>query len=278
MTDRVVPLGLIVRPLLVATALALGFPGDAGAVEGSASLKSLAEASQTPADVRPTRRLPSLARALRLTGETDAATYPIWVTAAEAASGARLRLVHVTAVSVMPEASRLSITVNDRPISEAAIASGGGARTIEVAVPAAALRPGWNALRIGVDQRHRVDCSTASTFELWTEIDPARSGLVFPAGHRPERRGLTDIAGIAPDEHGRVTIRLVTGNDGEPRQVERAFRAAQALALIGGFLDPIVTMGRRGESGPGVEVILGRAAAGLDGEAANLQQIGRAHV
>lgn len=244
----------------------------AGAAEAPTTLRGLAEASAAAAaDGRVLRRLPSTVRSMRLSGETDAMTLPVWLTAAEAAQGTRLRLAQVAAVSVMPEASRLTVAVNDRPVSEAAIASGGGARTTEVAVPAGLLRPGWNAIRIAADQRHRVDCSVASTWELWTEIDRARSGLVFPAGHKPERRGLADIAGLAPDEHGRVAIRLVTGADGDARQVERALRAAQALALIGGFLDPVITIGRRGDAGPGLDVVIGKAAASLDGEAAALQ-------
>ncbi len=270
-SPRSIRTALAVAPL--AAALLLG-AGAARAGEAPTTLRGLAEATAaaaTPADPRALRRLPSTVRSTRLTGETDALTLPIWLTAAEATRGARLRLAHVAAVSVMPEASRLTVAVNDRPLGETAIGAGGGTRTTEIALPAGTLQPGWNAVRIGVDQRHRVDCSVASTFELWSEIDRARSGLVFAAGHRPERRGIADIAGIAPDEHGRVAIRLITGNDAEPRQLERAFRAAQALALIGGFLDPIVSVGRRPGETAGIDVVIGRAAVGLDGEAGSLQ-------
>ena len=263
-----------VAPTLAGLVLAglLGFDArPATAVEAPSTLRGLAEAQALAADPRVLRRLPSTTRSTRLVGESDAITWPVWLTAAEAAQGVRFRLAHVSAVSVMPEASRLSVTVNDRPISETAIASGGGARTLEVALAAGLLQPGWNAIRVAVDQRHRVDCSVASTWELWTEIDRARSGLVFAAGHRPERRGIADIAGIAPDGHGRVTIRLAAGLEGDPRQMERAVEAAQAVALVGGFLDPVVTIGRKGEGGPGIDLVVGRAAIGLEGEAAHLQ-------
>ena len=275
MTSRIKPSPLFLRSLAAAAPLVLTLlatPDRAGASEAPTTLRGLAEAAaSTATDPRALRRLPSTLRSARLTGETDAVTLPIWLTAAEAARGAKLRLVHTVAVSVMPEASRLTLAVNDRPLSETAIGAGGGSRTTEVALPAGMLQAGWNAVRIGVDQRHRVDCSVASTFELWSEIDRARSGLVFAAGHKPERRGIADIAGLAPDDHGRVAIRLITGNDAEPRQLERAFRAAQALALIGGFLDPIVTVGRRADSAPGIDLVIGRAATGLDGEAGSLQ-------
>ncbi|MDK9696641.1 MAG: cellulose biosynthesis cyclic di-GMP-binding regulatory protein BcsB [Siculibacillus sp.] len=259
----------LLRPVILATLTALAC-GAAVAGEVPTTLKGLSEA--TASDARVLRRLPSTLRSMRLSGETDGLVFPIWLTPAEATEGFTLRLAHVSAVSVMPEASRLTVAVNDRPVSEVAIASGGGARRDEFALPAHLLRPGWNAVRVSVDQRHRVDCSIASTWELWTEIDRARSGLVFPAGHRPDRRGVADVAGIAPDEHGRVAIRLVSGVESDPRQIERALRAAQALALIGGFLDPVVTVTREAESAPGLDVVVGRAAAAsLGGEAARLQ-------
>jgi hypothetical protein len=254
----------LARPLILATLVGLALAtGPAAAGGAPTTLKGFAEAAA--GDARVLRRLPSTMHATRLAGEVDAVTFPVWATSAEAASGAVLRLTHVAAVSVMPEASRLTVTVNDRSLSEVAIGAGGGPRTGEFTVPAGLLKPGWNAIRGSVDQRHRVDCSIASTWELWTEIDRARSGLVFPAGHRPERRGVADVAGLAPDEAGRVTIRLVMAGEADPRQFERALRAAQALALIGGFLDPVVTVTRKVESAPGLDVVIGRTAGLVDG-------------
>ncbi|WP_333825318.1 cellulose biosynthesis cyclic di-GMP-binding regulatory protein BcsB [Pinisolibacter sp.] len=256
--------------VILATLGALAFGAvSTRAGELPTTLEGLSAA--TSVDARVLRRLPSTMRSTRLTGETDALAFPVWLTPSEAAGGVTLRLAHVAAVSVMPEASRLTVAVNDRTLSDVAIGAGGGARSTEITVPGGVLRPGWNAVRIGVDQRHRVDCSVASTWELWTEIDRARSGFVFPAGHRPERRGIADIAGIAPDENGRVTIRLVSPGEPEPHQLERAVRAAEALALIGGFLDPVVTVTRKPETAPGLDVMVGRAAATLDGEVATLQ-------
>lgn len=260
--------GAALAGLLLAAMVA---PGPASrAAEAPVTLRSLSEAAAPSLDTRVLRRLPSLVRSTRLTGETDGLVWPVWLTAGEAARGTRLRLAHVSAVSVMPEASRLTVAVNDRVVSEAPIASGGN-RTTEVALPAGVLRPGWNAIRVGVDQRHRVDCTVASTWELWTDVDRTRSGLVFPAGHRPDRRGVADVAGIAPDDHGRVAIRIVVPGEAEPRQMERAVRAAQALALIGGFLDPVVSVVRKAEKAPGIDLVVGRAAAALDGDAAGLQ-------
>ena len=260
----------IASPVILAALVGLVVAGGPASAGGApTTLKGMAEA--TAGDGRVLRRLPSTMHAPRLAGETDAITFPVWATPAEAASGASLRLAQVAAVSVMPEASRLAVAVNGRPLSETTIASGSGPRVHEVVLPPGLLKPGWNAIRVSVDQRHRVDCSVASTWELWTEIDRARSGLVFRADHRPERRGIADVAGIGPDETGRVAIRLVTAAEADPQDFERALRAAQALALIGGFLDPVVTVTRKPEGAPGLDVVVGRAVAGLDGAGAALQ-------
>lgn len=203
------------------------------------------------------RRLPSLGRETKLSGESDRLSWPVWVTAAEATQAQRLRLTYTAAVSVMPEASHLAVTINDRTLGAWRLSTGGTARTLDVSLPAGSLRPGWNLVRLDAEQRHRVECSVSSTYELWTEIDRARSGLVFAAGYAPERRALADIAGVAPDEHGRIHIRLVMPQDPEPTQLRRALQTVQALTVAGGFLDPIVDVTRTLGKGPGIDLLVG---------------------
>lgn len=215
------------------------------------------------------RRLPSIGRSTKLTGEYDHLGWPLWLTAAEAAEGPRLRLTHVAAVSVMPEGSRLAVFVDDRPVGSFPIATNGSAKTVELTLPAGTLHAGWNNLRVEAEQRHRVECTTASTYELWTEIDRARSGLVFAKTFAPERRSLADVADVAPDETGRVRIRLVVPVEPDPTRLARALRLAQAVSLAGGFLDPVVSVVRAPEKGPGIDLLIGaQARAGVDATAA----------
>ncbi len=215
------------------------------------------------------RRLPSIGRSTKLTGENDHLTWPVWLTAAEAASAPRLRLTHVAAVSVMPEGSRLTVFVDGKSVGSFPIATNGGAKTVELTLPAGTLHAGWNDLRVEAEQRHRVECSAASTYELWTEIDRARTGLVFPQTFAPERRNLADVADVAPDASGRVRIRLVTATDPDPVRLARALRLAQAVSLAGGFLDPVVSVVRAPEKGPGIDLLIGaQARAGLGATAA----------
>jgi hypothetical protein len=218
-------------------------------------------------------RLPSIGREPRLLGETDTLSWPVFVSAEEAAAPTRLHLAWETAVAVMPEASRLTVTINDRPIADLAVGTGGSDRSADLALPAGLLEPGWNAVRIVAEQRHRVECTAAATFELWTRIDGARSGLVFPVAAVADRRGLADLAGLAPDADGRRRIRLVSPRAADdPAGLARAFRLAQGVALAGGFLDPLVTVVAAPGGGPGLDVVLTDAGRGpAAGAAASLE-------
>lgn len=210
------------------------------------------------------RRLPSIGRPTRLAGEIDALVFPVYLTAAEAAAGPRLRLTHLAAVSVMPEASRLSVSIDGRRVADLPIATTGSAKTVDLPLPPDLLHAGWNRVRIEADQRHRVECGTAATYELWTDVDRAHSGLVFATGFAPNRDGLADVAAVSPDESGRVAIRLVAGADPEPARLARGLRLAQAVALAGGFLDPVVSVERAPGKGPGIDLLLGSRALAAD--------------
>lgn len=229
----------------------------------------MAEVTTVTAPTGVLRRLPSIGRSTRLSGEFDQIAWPVFLTAAEAAATPRLRLTHVAAVSVMPEASRFTVEVDDRTVATLPIATNGSPKTVEIALPPGTLHAGWNLLRIEAEQRHRVECSPAATYELWTEIDRAHTGLVFANGFAPERRSLADVADLAPDETGRVHVRLVSPTDPEPARLTRALRLAQSVALAGGFLDPVVSIERAPGKGPGIDLLIGTGArAGVAAAAA----------
>ncbi|NLH80953.1 MAG: cellulose biosynthesis cyclic di-GMP-binding regulatory protein BcsB, partial [Phyllobacteriaceae bacterium] len=236
-------------------------PNDAGAASPlDQATRASDNVAVVTAETGVLRRLPSIGRSTKLTGEIDRLAWPIYLTAAEAAAAPRLRLAHVAAVSVMPEASRLTVFVDGRDVGTFPVATNGNLRVVELTLPAGALHAGWNAVRVEAEQRHRVECSTASTYELWTEIDRARSGLVFPAAFAPERRALADLADLSPDDTGRIRLRLVTGQDPEPARLARMVRLAQAMALAAGWLDPVVQVTRAPTAGPGVDVLIGAQA------------------
>lgn len=211
----------------------------------------------------PTERLvhlPSIGRETRLSGERDRLVWPVFLAAEEALLPARLRLAWETGVPVLPDASRLRVFVNDRPIADVGVGTDPSERTVDLVLPAGLVEPGWNAIRIEAEARHRIDCSPDATFELWTRIDTARSGLVLPTD-RIRRSSLADLASLDPGTDGRRRIRLVLPKATEDAAaVARAFRLAEALALASGFLDPIVSVTRAPEPGAGLDVIFERTA------------------
>lgn len=204
------------------------------------------------------RRLPAVAGPLRLWGETGTVTWPLFVTAAEARAGGRFQVGYLSAISVLPEASTLRIVLNGAEIGRTAVDGARGLRRETVTIPPGALRPGFNAVTIAVDQRHRVDCSVPATYELWTQIDPDTTGLVA-AGE-----GIADLADLPaarPGPDGAVPIRLIqTGERLSERRVEGLLAGAQALALAGRLGQPAVSFAPTPESGDGLALAVAPAA------------------
>ncbi|TNC15706.1 cellulose biosynthesis cyclic di-GMP-binding regulatory protein BcsB [Methylobacterium terricola] len=211
-----------------------------------------------PAPAPTPRRLPAVASPLRLWGETGAVTWPLFVTAAEARAGGRFQVGFLSAISVLPESSSLTIGLNGAEIGRTAIDGARGLTLESVPVPPGALRPGFNALTIAVDQRHRVDCTVAATYELWTQIDPDTTGLLSASEGVAD---LGDLAAIRPGPDGAVPIRLIqTGERLSERRVEGLLAGAQALALAGRFAKPAVSFAPTPEAGDGVALAVAPAA------------------
>lgn len=174
------------RRLLVATVAVLcGMPASAQTFSGFGPTPTMVlpgtvpPVPAAPAPKGPAlRRLPAVAGPLRLWGETGTVTWPLFVTTAEARAGGRFQLGYLSAISVLPEASTLRVVLNGAEIGHTAIDGVRGLRLETMTIPPGALRAGFNAVTIAVDQRHRVDCSVPATYELWTQIDPDTTGLV----------------------------------------------------------------------------------------------------
>ncbi len=194
------------------------------------SAAALADSNPNPGG-EALHRLGSDPLQLRFEGETSERTWPIYVTATEAGTRARVHIGFINAISVMPEASTLSISVNDVPVAQTPIASATDPGALDVELPSGLLTQGYNSVRIAVAQRHRVDCSMEATYELWTQLDPASSGLAFPGVADPHIDVLDDLAAISPDASGSVTIRVVLPDGADATAVDNAMRAAEAVAI-----------------------------------------------
>ncbi|TXM67586.1 cellulose biosynthesis cyclic di-GMP-binding regulatory protein BcsB [Methylobacterium sp. WL69] len=230
------------RPVTAPSPVAPGEPTQGRVNEGGSSLASA-------------RRLPSGTRGMRLSGEFDSLQYPVFLTAGQARGPARMRVSYLSAISVAPESSDLSVTINGEKVGWTRIQAPGAVKVVEFAIPDGRLTPGYNAVRLSVSQRHRVDCSVGATYELWTQIDPSRTGLVVPpAGQDLDLRNL---AALEPDESGALPVRVLLTEKPGLRRLQRMIGAVQAIALVGRLARPSVEFGAPLAGRAGVTLVVG---------------------
>jgi len=184
-------------------------------------------------------RMPGGAKPARIEGEDGSLSWPVYLPATSVGGLTRFQLVFQAAISVMPEASWLTLVINGRTLGRVPIASPTSPKVMEFDLPAGALSPGWNEVRISAVQRHRVDCSIDATYELWTQIDPARTGFVGPAA---SISGLNDLPAVQVDPTGVERIRLILPPNPLPADIERGLEFAERVAIRGQFLHPVVDL------------------------------------
>lgn len=260
-----------VRALALAAALLAGGPLPAAAqvmlplqpVPVSSDAGGAAVAP-VPIDAQPVvdeidpdlRRLPASLGALRFEGETASREWPVYLTGNQAAAPTQLQIGYLNAVSVMPELSRIVVSVNDVDIGEIAIAAPQKPERARLDVPMGILQPGFNAIGIRVSQRHRVDCSIAATYELWTQVYPGLTGLDFLADAKGFE-SFADIAGVNPDARGSVHIRARTGEAVSSALTARMLRLVEQAALAGSVNHAVVDVDAAAAEGPGIDVAIG---------------------
>ena len=244
-------LAALAAALIIAPACAQTAPG-AGVIESGAPPASTAGAGSSSL-----HRLGADMLQLRFEGETSTRVWPLYVTAAQAQTRARIHLAYTNAISVMPEASSLSVSVNDVAVAQASIAAASDPGNVDVELPRGLLEPGYNAVRVSVEQRHRVDCSLEATYELWTQLDPAQSGLAFPGLADQPIVSLDDLAALSPDASGAVPIRAILQKNADPATIDLTMRAIQAVALRGGYARPVVDVSPEIGESAGLSVLVG---------------------
>ena len=212
-------------------------------------------------EAAPLRRLPAIAAPLRLWGEAGSLTWPLFVTEAQARSGGRIRIGYAASVSVLPEASTLAVSLNGAALGAAPVAGGHGLQQVTVDVPPNRLAPGFNALAVEVRQRHRVDCTVAATYELWTQIDPESTGFLPAPFSAPAPAALSELPATALGSGGALPIRILqTGARMSERGVERALEAVQALALAARAGQPVAEFGTGAGEGEGLALAVAPVA------------------
>ena len=202
-------------------------------------------------------RLNTDARQLRFEGEAGSRVWPVYVTDQQARGRARIRLSYTNAVSVMPEASKIQVYINDNLVAENQISAASDMGVIDADIAAGTLESGYNALRIVVHQRHRVDCSMPATYELWTQVDSASTGISFPSYAEETQTEVTELAAVPADATGATVIRAILPPDANAGQIDRMILAAQLVALRGGYGRPVVEVAEKSSAFAGISLYIG---------------------
>jgi len=174
-------------------------------------------------------------KSLRLNGEVEQRSWSIYLTPEQAAAPARLNIGYQNSIVVAPEVSQLAVTINDVPVYNNPITSPEQVSDRALDIPAGVLKAGINLVRFRADQRHRTDCTIESTFELWTEVDPARTFLTFGTNSMRRLSRLDDIRAVGVDEKGGTRFRLIVPALDQLGATDVLMRLTQGLALMGGM-------------------------------------------
>ncbi|MFB2604731.1 cellulose biosynthesis cyclic di-GMP-binding regulatory protein BcsB, partial [Rhizobium phaseoli] len=198
-----------------------------------------------------------------LGGEYDRRSWSVYLTPEQAAAKASFTFAYQNSIVVAPEASALTVYLNNRPIGQQRIGSPDGPSAVTFAVPPGLLQPGANLVTFEADQRHRTDCSIQSTYELWSNIDPAGTYLSFAGGNAEELSSADAIRAIGVDGTGRTEFDIVVPALEQPGTTKPLLRLAQGLSVLSSMPNQIFAFNTASlpAAGPGrLGVLVGTAA------------------
>lgn len=178
------------------------------------------------------RRFLVPASELILAGEQDRRRWSMSLTPEQAASPAVVQIAYQNAIVVAPEISTFSVVVNDVVVMKHQVNSSDNVREVRVEVPAGLLRPGSNVVSFESELRHRTDCTIESTYELWVDIDPARTFLEFANADVGNLRRIDDVASVGVDANGSTQFLIVAPAANVPANATSLLRLAEGLALL----------------------------------------------
>lgn len=190
---------------------------------------------------------------LLFAGETQKHTLVFVAQPGQLAGAPSVVLNLQSAISDAPEASHMQVSLNGRDLGSLSLKAG-PPYTVGLPVPAGVIQPGYNALTIAVDQVHRVDCSIAATYELWTRIDPHLSGIQYAVAAIPQDNFLSVLATARSDNGTTPVNGVLTSADSDRHEL---LDAIQALSIAADFDRPSVSFSSTLGVGPGVDVIVG---------------------
>ena len=260
-TPAPVPVAAAPAPIPFVPAPAFTPPIDAAPVSPLLGARTLGTEEDTVL-----RHLTNNIQGFRLAGEIASTEWPVFLTSAQAKQKLKFQAGYLTAVSVMPESSYLTLSINDTIVGRVNLRATHSVRAVSFDIPMGMMQAGFNSIRLSAEQRHRVDCSLQATYELWTQIDPSQTGLIIPRAAGGVT-SLAELASLSPDAQGALPIRAVIAGRTSLPNVERIIRVAQMISLVGRFEQPVVDIGPLADGQYGLNLVIGTAQeiAGLDG-------------
>ncbi|MEA3533352.1 cellulose biosynthesis cyclic di-GMP-binding regulatory protein BcsB [Rhizobium sp. CC-YZS058] len=254
-----IALGSLAAPAFADTAVPFKFNTPAAAPAAAGNGAAAPAAPDLGQDGGTFRKMAASQYDLFFGGETASRQLSFFALPDEASTTAKLVLTLQTAISAAPERSALVVRINGKDIGTAGLVAG-DPRRVEFAVPAGVIQPGYNAISLEADHRHRVDCSIDATYELWTKIDPATSGFVF-AGHKTGSLSMVDLMPMSGTVEGRTDLRVILPAGAQMNAYDRALTVIQALTIAGNFSHPKVQFATTPGTGPGIDIYIGTVDA-----------------
>ncbi len=169
---------------------------------------------------------------LVLSGEIATRSWSISVTPEQAASKASIQVGYQNAIVVAPEASRFQVFINDTEVIDEQVSSPEDVKDVADILPTGLLRSGANIISFRTSLRHRTDCTIASTYDLWTEIDPARTFLTFDDRDSRHMRRVEDIRAIGVDATGQTRFTLVVPDGDIAPMTQSLVTLSEGLSLL----------------------------------------------
>lgn len=168
---------------------------------------------------------------LLLQGERDRVTLPLFLPDRWASPPPGVRITFTNSADVMPESSSLTLGINGKPAVRLPVRAATQPLSVEIGLPAGLLQPGRNTLSFDVEHTHRVRCGISDSYQLWTRVDPLRSGITFPGTATAIVPSTIDEFVLDPRTIGKPLELLVPGGPIEEERLAQGALIAEALAL-----------------------------------------------
>ncbi|WP_418138055.1 cellulose biosynthesis cyclic di-GMP-binding regulatory protein BcsB [Agrobacterium sp. El2ro-1b] len=188
-----------------------------------------APASSLDADSRRRYILPY--EKLSLSGEIDRRQWSIYLTPEQVNAAVSLNIGYQNAIVVAPESSNFQVSLNNVALDAARIEAPDSEGNVSLKIPPGVLQVGSNVVTLGVQQRHRTDCTIQSTYDLWTDVNPANTYIGFNSDVAGSFANIDDIQATGPDGKAMTSIEIVAPALGNPAFADSLLRLSQALAL-----------------------------------------------